>query len=289
MTETTFDLFLAHNSDDKEQIRAICRALRQRGLTPWFDEEQILAGSSFQTVIQAALPCVRAAAVFVGHSGMGNWQAEELQALLDLCKKSNKPIFLVLLPGVEEAPGDFLFLKQRNWVSFKNGVHDALHGIESAVRGAPAAPFFDVLLCYSEMDVREIRTIESLLRRLQVKTWKDGLNASALSGKALGQFEKDRDRIASMAVFVGIGPAPWEQEIVADIIVEFREQRRPVIPVILGTVVPTEPFLPVYLRRVGRVDFRLADPAPLDRLLLGIAAEEVWAKLFKIREPAGLV
>jgi hypothetical protein len=37
-----FDVFLAHNSQDKSLVRAIANELKRRGLNPWLDEEQIL-------------------------------------------------------------------------------------------------------------------------------------------------------------------------------------------------------------------------------------------------------
>jgi len=283
MADPAFDLFLAHNSNDKEQIRAVCHALRSRGLNPWFDEERILAGTPFQQVIQEAVPCVRAAAVFVGRTGMGTWQKEEVQVLLDLCKQGNKPIFLVLLPGVDESqiPNELLFIKQRHWVSFQNGVHRAIHDIESTIRGSDSQAYYDVLLCFSDEDLPEVRSVEAKLRQCQVASWHDGLNASALQLATLRDLDGSLGRIATMAVFVGVGASPWEQEIIADLIIEFRELHRPVIPVILKGVNAQEPKLPVYLRRLGRVDFRRPDPPPLDQLLRGIAVQNVWVDLFK--------
>jgi hypothetical protein len=72
---------------------------------------------------------------------------------------------------------------------------------------------------------------------------------------------------------IGSGSAPWKQDIVADVILEFREAHRPVIPVILNTAPNGEIRLPVYLRRLGLVDFRISEPKPLERLVLGITEE----------------
>lgn len=41
VNEQSFDVFLAHNSIDKPQVRAIAVELKRRGLNPWLDEEQI--------------------------------------------------------------------------------------------------------------------------------------------------------------------------------------------------------------------------------------------------------
>lgn len=34
-----YDVFLAHNSQDKPQVRAVAKELRQCGLNPWLDED----------------------------------------------------------------------------------------------------------------------------------------------------------------------------------------------------------------------------------------------------------
>ncbi len=282
MAEHDFDIFLAHNSNNKQQVRAICRSIRRRGLRPWLDEEQILAGQSFQKVIQAAVPCVRAATVFVGQNGLGNWQEEEVELLFDMCKKDNKPLFLTLLPGVEEIPNELGFLKQKHWVSFSDGVHNALHEIESGVRGKPAAPFFDVLLCYEHENGLEVREVERQLKDAYIYPWRDGLDSSSLQLKVLRELDEQLERIWSLAVFVSSDTGPWDQDIVADLILEFRESHRPVIPVILNSAPDQEFNLPVYLRRLGRVDFRQNQPSSLDRLILGISDEENSAKIWKI-------
>jgi hypothetical protein len=101
-----FDIFLAHNSLDKPQINIIKNHLKRRKLKPWIDEEQILAGQSFQKKIQHAIPKVKAAAIFVGSNGLGEWQEEEIELLIDKCKQGDKPVFLVLLPGNKNIPPD---------------------------------------------------------------------------------------------------------------------------------------------------------------------------------------
>ena len=42
-----FDVFLAHNSADKPEVRAIANQLKTRKIKIWFDEEQIPPGRSF--------------------------------------------------------------------------------------------------------------------------------------------------------------------------------------------------------------------------------------------------
>ncbi|NJM71238.1 MAG: TIR domain-containing protein [Scytonema sp. RU_4_4] len=132
-----FDVFLAHNSQDKPLVRAIANELKRRGLKPWLDEEQIPPGRSFQDEIQQAIPLSKSAAIFLGLQGLGNWQSWELKALISQCVKKNIPVIPVLLPDVRNLPEHMLFLEQFRWVSFSDQIDDenALYLLEWGITG----------------------------------------------------------------------------------------------------------------------------------------------------------
>jgi hypothetical protein len=132
-----FDVFLAHNSQDKPQVRAIASQLKQRNMTYWIDEEQIPPGRPFQDVIQQAIPKVKSAAIFIGVMGLGKWQAMELRSLISRCVAEDIPVIPVLLPGVNGIPEHLLFLQELNWVRFSNGLDDveALYKLEWGITG----------------------------------------------------------------------------------------------------------------------------------------------------------
>lgn len=137
MNQPQFDVFLAHNSLDKPQVRAIANELKRRGIEPWLDEEQIPPGRSFQDEIQQAIPLVKSAAIFLGLPGLGAWQAWELKALISQCVRNNIPVIPVLLPGINKIPEQLLFLEQFRWVSFSEQVDDveALNLLEWGITG----------------------------------------------------------------------------------------------------------------------------------------------------------
>ena len=133
MTEQ-FDVFLAHNSVDKPMVREIGARLREQGLNPWLDEEQILAGELFQEAIQKAIPNIKSAAIIFGVSGLGKWQVIELHTLISQFIEQEIKVIPVLLPGVNVLPKELLFLRQFNWVSFKeitdeNAFNQLIRGI----------------------------------------------------------------------------------------------------------------------------------------------------------------
>jgi hypothetical protein len=113
--EVVYDVFLAHNSQDKPAVLAAAAALKRRGLTPWIDVEQIPPGRWFQDVIQAAILEVRSTAIFLGPGSLGRWQALEF---VSQCVERQIPVIPVLLPGVNEIPPDLVFLRELNCVSF---------------------------------------------------------------------------------------------------------------------------------------------------------------------------
>jgi DNA-directed RNA polymerase subunit RPC12/RpoP len=119
-----YDVFLAHNSSDKTNVMKIAGKLRERGINPWIDKEQIPPGRWFQDVIQEAIPKVKSAAIFIGPKDIGRWQALELRAFISECIDRNIPVIPVLLPSVEKLPGNLIFLKELNWVKFNYDIND---------------------------------------------------------------------------------------------------------------------------------------------------------------------
>jgi len=119
-----FDVFMAHNSEDKQQVIALSEILKGRGLNPWLDIEQIPPGRWFQDVIQQVIPKVKSAVVIVGKKGMGKWQMVELRSFLSQCVEKDMPVIPVLLPGISESPSELLFLKEADWVRFIDSIDE---------------------------------------------------------------------------------------------------------------------------------------------------------------------
>lgn len=115
-----FDVFLAHSRSDEAAVRAIARQLRQRGLYPWVDKEQVRPGRWFQDVIQQIIPKVKSVAVFVGPKGLSRWQTVELRSSLSQLVERDLPVIPILLPGVEDIPNYLIFLKELNRVRFSS-------------------------------------------------------------------------------------------------------------------------------------------------------------------------
>jgi hypothetical protein len=131
-----FDVFLAHNSLDKEQVEAIAKELICRGLNPWLDKWNLSPGTVFQEEIERILPNIGSVAVFVGKSGIGPWEDLEMRAAISQFVRRRLPVIPVLLPDVGTIPGLPLFLREFSWISLTNETMDeALDNLEWGITG----------------------------------------------------------------------------------------------------------------------------------------------------------
>lgn len=140
-----YDVFLSHNARDKEAVEALARRLAdEAGLRPWLDKWNVVPGEEWQEAIEQALDDSRACAVFIGPSGMGTWQHEEMRAALrERVDRKGIRVIPVLLPGAHTPERVKLprFLSLRALVNFNvpAGLNDkeALHQLSAGIRGVP--------------------------------------------------------------------------------------------------------------------------------------------------------
>ncbi len=98
---TTYDVFLSHASDDKPEVEALARRLREDGLEPFLDKWHLIPGEPWQEALEDALEASRTCAVFVG-AKLGPWQNEEMRAALDERVHDEEfRVIPVLLPGAQ--------------------------------------------------------------------------------------------------------------------------------------------------------------------------------------------
>jgi len=107
-------VFMCHNSEDKPAVREIRRRLVSEGIKPWLDEEQIQPGTTWQTALGEQINSIKSAAVFVGNSGIGPWQNEEIQAFLSQFMERKCPIIPTILGSVSTTPELPWTLKNRH-------------------------------------------------------------------------------------------------------------------------------------------------------------------------------
>ena len=79
-----YDVFLCHNSVDKPEVRIVARQIMRCGSLPWFDEQQLVPGENWISVLGQNIESTKVCAIFLGSSGVGPWQQNELDATLQL-------------------------------------------------------------------------------------------------------------------------------------------------------------------------------------------------------------
>ena len=131
----TFDVFLCHNGEDKEEIRKIADNLENQGVNPWLDEREIRPGTSWQTALGEQIENIKSAAVFVGESGLGPWQNQEIQALLSQFVKRNCPVIPVVLPSAKSTPELPWTLENLHYVDFRATNPDPLKQLMWGITG----------------------------------------------------------------------------------------------------------------------------------------------------------
>src|ERR1700685_3843059 len=100
--EIQYEVFLCHNSKDKEQIRRVNEQLRhQFGVQTFLDESVLVGGEQWEQTINRALAGSRTCAITLGGSGWGPYQLEH-EAKPALARRASDPNFRVIpvmLPG----------------------------------------------------------------------------------------------------------------------------------------------------------------------------------------------
>lgn len=114
-----FDVFLCHNSKDKPKVKQIGQQLIQQGLKPWLDEWEFRPGFPWQRELERQIEHIQSVAVFVGSSGFGPWQENELDAFLREFVRRQCRVIAVLLPTAPQQPKLPIFLQGYHWVDFR--------------------------------------------------------------------------------------------------------------------------------------------------------------------------
>ncbi|MHC5933435.1 GUN4 domain-containing protein [Nostoc sp.] len=137
-----FDVFLAHNGLDKPQIIEIARHLKQKGLNPWLDKEQILGGDTILEKVYEGITQSKTGAFFISPNGLGNFQESiELYTVINWFltqqqKSQGFRVIPILLPGVAKVPDKISYLAIWRWIQFtKSNDEEALGDLIRSIRG----------------------------------------------------------------------------------------------------------------------------------------------------------
>ncbi|MCB1942977.1 MAG: TIR domain-containing protein [Candidatus Accumulibacter sp.] len=161
-----YDVFLSHRSEDKPMVERLAEKLVEEAqLEPFLDRWHLIPGEPWQEGLEQALNRSRCCAVFVGPSGVGSWENEELRTALSRRVQENSfRVIPVLLPGADRVARDRLpsFLLRFTWVDFSAGIDDQVAfsrlvaGIRGQAPGRSAVQRLSQGSLYVRKSVREI-------------------------------------------------------------------------------------------------------------------------------------
>ena len=125
------DVFLCHNSKDKPEVEKIRTELLQRGIDSWLDKYDFEPFRRWQDQLEEIIGQIKAAAIFIGSSGVGPWADIEMNSFLVEFVKRKLRMGLVILPSCkytfteleEQTPR---FLRSFHWVDFREHDPEAL-------------------------------------------------------------------------------------------------------------------------------------------------------------------
>ena len=140
-----FDVFLSHNGKDKPAVEILAHKLKAKGFTVWLDKWNLIPGEPWQEGLEEALNDCQTYTVFVGPSGIGPWENEEMRvAIEERVKDKKRRVIPVLLPGAPDNTSLKLprFLTRLTWVDFRSGINDedTLYRLECGIKGVAPKP-----------------------------------------------------------------------------------------------------------------------------------------------------
>jgi hypothetical protein len=112
-------VFLCHSSEDKPIVRELHRRLRDDGVEPWLDEEEILPGQDWQREITNALRTTHAVLVCVSSRSMSKagYLQREIKEVLSIADEQPPGTIFVIPVRLEDCPVPERF-RSLQWVNF---------------------------------------------------------------------------------------------------------------------------------------------------------------------------
>jgi hypothetical protein len=130
-----FDVFISYNGKDKNMVKEIAERLKERGILPWLDKWELQPGLSWQDALEQQIIRIKSAAILVGKNGVSSWQKRELNAFIDKSANKDCSVIPVLLPDAPEEPKIPIFLKEMQWVDFREKDPDPLEQLIWGITG----------------------------------------------------------------------------------------------------------------------------------------------------------
>jgi WD40 repeat protein len=141
-SSSRYDVFLCHNSLDKESAVWLEKKLKEEGLRAFLDDGALVAGDSLTEEIPTALTESRLFLVLLGSSGISKWQRFEIEMAVHRSIEDLIKLIALMLPGANFAdlPPS---LHHRIYVDFSGGLNDpeAFRRLVNGIQGKPSGAY----------------------------------------------------------------------------------------------------------------------------------------------------
>lgn len=112
-------VFLCHSSGDKKSVRALYQRLREDGIEPWFDEENILPGQDWEHEITRAVRTVDAVIVCLSREAVSKigYVQKEIRFALDKADEQPEGVIFIIPLKLEQCDVPDR-LRRWHWVNY---------------------------------------------------------------------------------------------------------------------------------------------------------------------------
>jgi hypothetical protein len=143
MAVNQYDSFISYNNADRVAVAIHAHRLRELGLSLFIDLWEIVPGDPFQETIETALNHSATCIVFLGATGLGPWQNEEVRiAIENRVNQRSGRVIPVILPGMKDVLAIPSFLRRLNWIDLRDELRtdERLKQLVAAVNGRAISP-----------------------------------------------------------------------------------------------------------------------------------------------------
>jgi hypothetical protein len=140
------DVFLCHNSKNKEAVDKIRELLQRRGIKCFIDKHDLEPFQFFKKQLEEVISQAKSTAIFLGKSGWGPYQLKEMDLFIKkLTEYPNYRMGLVILPGCSDDISIYLTGKQSrikayHWVNFYQEDVDPIEKLIEGILGKQKIP-----------------------------------------------------------------------------------------------------------------------------------------------------
>ena len=157
--------FLSHTTSDKPLVEALARRLTKDGVSCFLDKWHLVPGDPIQESLETALARSVCCVVFIGPSGIGTWQNEEMRAAIKSRISGGMRVVPVLLPGAKRDQRSHLpeFLVSSLWTEFQKSIDEDenYRRLKCGIQGVPPGVSPDDALYEGECPYRGLRVFDS--------------------------------------------------------------------------------------------------------------------------------